>query len=119
MGMFKWLSGLFGNENEVETPANIIREPISSLRIVQVKPAESYSEPLINPATGQPMVGGATGLDILGNPYGVDTDDNDIIGSGLGPHHDLFDNSSICEADSFDSFNHCGINDSFSSSDDW
>ncbi|MCF6211040.1 MAG: hypothetical protein L3J88_05795 [Gammaproteobacteria bacterium] len=118
MGMFKWFSGLFGDEAEVEPAVNVIRDPISSLRIVRVNPTESHDEQLINPATGQPMVGGASGFDVLGNLFGVDMDDSDttIIKSSLSTHDDLFDSSGISEIDSFDG---CGIDDSLNCRDDW
>ncbi len=107
MGMFKWLSRLFNNEAEIERPANVIREPISVLRVVPVKPADTHDEPaapastvtapsepadphepsLTNPATGQPMMGGMGGVDILGNPYGVDLDDGDGVIHRCGSHH--------------------------------
>ncbi len=107
MAMFKWLSGLFNNEKEVKRAANVIREPISVLRVVRLKPAESHDEPsvpastgttpsepaapyeppLINPATGQPMMGGIGGVDMSGNPYGVDLDDGDDAIHGCGTNH--------------------------------
>jgi len=92
--MFKWFSTLFTSEEKIEIPSNVIRAPISSLRIVRVE--LSHDELLTNPATGLPMQEGAGGLDTLGNPFGVDLDIHDTLNQSLRSC-DPFNHSGICD----------------------
>lgn len=75
MGLFKWFSELFSEEEESSADTGIQHEMRSA--------EPMHEEHLVNPATGLPMQGGTGGLDILGNPFGVDLDDGDTTTPGL------------------------------------
>ncbi|GLP94706.1 hypothetical protein [Paraferrimonas sedimenticola] len=98
MGIFNWLSDVFGDSSSATS---------------------SVDDNAINPANGLPMVDGTGGVDVEGNPYGTDSS-HDLMDSSMNDSlgTSSFDDSFGCGVD--DSFS-SGIDDTFSSGgfDEW
>lgn len=75
MGIFGWLSDLFGYEPG--TGADVDDGFGATAADVQSGLDDNY----VNPASGLPMVGGMGGVDVEGNPFGTDFSDSGLASS--------------------------------------
>lgn len=101
MGIFNWLSGLFGGGSSGSGVhdtdiGNSTDDMFANSSISEANPL--WDDNAINPANGLPMVGGTGGIDVEGNPYGTDFSHDDTFGAGSS-----FDDSFSSMDDSFSS----------------